>query len=1017
MFTPILTVYGQSLISTKVFIQGVILLYDYISDIHSLVDYSSYTVDLDIESAGNFKGNIVSIKIQDLSSNEYQARTILFYVLDQGVKKIVAGYSQEDPILRKTSTELNLFLTFDFSIFTHGYLLSSIQASPTTASHNSDGLVHIEDPNISIDNTYSVYNKQQVDSLFSDFSNSLSDVATSGDYEDLINTPVNVSEFNNDSGYITENQAVKPQSLIGPYVICETLGNQVKKEVVLPNFSFQTGSRLLVKFNNANTASNPTLCIYNGDEDITGETYPLLRYGNYAVGGAYQSWASGQIIELIFDGSNWIWSGYSYYSISAYSLYYTRNFEGMNYNGTSNITHYGVCSTASNVQIKDVTIQNFNVSSIYVGSRVIVKFSNGNTAITPQLRVNSSSTSGTSKPIKARSYTISSSSNFYKWQPQDVLEFVYDGSSWIWVGFQNYTAYSESSEYTYSLIDSQGEGSSLYSDYYYDADDNESMLFITNSDFIPEFSNSTDLGKIDHEWKNIYTKSLNIDSDFLQVYSTVRTITVENENVDIHDATLFVKGDPLLIDEPDSVSRINQVIRYTNPEDTTEYIDVSVSFSGIAFYPNKIAGTYDPLSGVGLTLGKYQTNEWSVVYAKEYGGVNAHFYGTLGNSSVLQDVAYLKSIVFKPSMGTTGPKLFHNDNDTSNVLYLRGTLCNDPIVSEGNLGSPDNKWGYLYSLYLGSSAYPITTGNITTLYSTTIGSTSNKVSNLYVTTIGSTSSKVANIYATSFNGDLSGNATTSTTSQGLKKTVSSTDYTITLTSNNWVSNTNFLPSVTSSSTSIGKDLGSTSYKWRYLYANYLGTTDYKITSAYIVSVYGTLYGNVGSSTNYDYSLNSSNIFVRNSTGAVTITKDDTSSYARLSVSSGIRPSSTGLELGTSAVPWDYIYVNEIRNLKNINFYLLAISCQVSTSQSTLSYSRGDTLNVSGDSRILYVSDASLHIYNEWSSSEGRYDRNAYANGSYNTPTTLTGSFKLLGGFSCTNDNAYRTFIIPALKIS
>ncbi len=192
MFTPILTVYGQSLISTKVFIQGVILLYDYISDIHSLVDYSSYTVDLDIESAGNFKGNIVSIKIQDLSSNEYQARTILFYVLDQGVKKIVAGYSQEDPILRKTSTELNLFLTFDFSIFTHGYLLSSIQASPTTASHNSDGLVHIEDPNISIDNTYSVYNKQQVDSLFSDFSNSLSDVATSGDYEDLINTQVNV---------------------------------------------------------------------------------------------------------------------------------------------------------------------------------------------------------------------------------------------------------------------------------------------------------------------------------------------------------------------------------------------------------------------------------------------------------------------------------------------------------------------------------------------------------------------------------------------------------------------------------------------------------------------------------------------------------------------------------------------------------------------------------------------------------------------------------------------------------
>ena len=169
MFQVTLTSYGQSQISSIVIIDGVILLYDYIANIASLVTISSYTVTLDEEACGNLKGVVGNVRIQDLSSTQYQAKTILFYKKDGNDKKILGGYSQETPIVQKTSTSLSLFISLDFSAFTNGFLFSSIQAGYPVAANNSDGLVHIENPNIVSDDSYSVYSKSQVDNLFSTF--------------------------------------------------------------------------------------------------------------------------------------------------------------------------------------------------------------------------------------------------------------------------------------------------------------------------------------------------------------------------------------------------------------------------------------------------------------------------------------------------------------------------------------------------------------------------------------------------------------------------------------------------------------------------------------------------------------------------------------------------------------------------------------------------------------------------------------------------------------------------------
>ena len=174
MFTVTLTSYGQTQISDLVQIDGIILLYEYVSDISSISNISSYTQVLDEDSAGNIKNNICNVLISDSSSSEYQAHTILFYKNNGGTKNILCGYSAEEPFIKKSASSVNLWFSFDFSAFTNGFALSAIKAGFANASHNEDGLLHLENPNTISDDNYSVYNKSQVDALLQDKQSTLS---------------------------------------------------------------------------------------------------------------------------------------------------------------------------------------------------------------------------------------------------------------------------------------------------------------------------------------------------------------------------------------------------------------------------------------------------------------------------------------------------------------------------------------------------------------------------------------------------------------------------------------------------------------------------------------------------------------------------------------------------------------------------------------------------------------------------------------------------------------------------
>lgn len=230
MYNIVLTNYGNTQISNKVILDGVILSSDYISNISTVTSVTGYSVKLDIPARGNVKDKIGNILIRDDSTNTYTAKTILFYKNVNSEKKIISGFSQNSAIINKLNKAINLFLSFDFSVFTNGFQFVLVQAGFSQASQNVDGLVHIEDPNIEFDDSYSVYSKVQID-------NKLSSYAQTSDI------PTKTSQLDNDSNFITQHQSIKTinnQSLVGTGNIAISQGEYNKINTISVNDTNQT---------------------------------------------------------------------------------------------------------------------------------------------------------------------------------------------------------------------------------------------------------------------------------------------------------------------------------------------------------------------------------------------------------------------------------------------------------------------------------------------------------------------------------------------------------------------------------------------------------------------------------------------------------------------------------------------------------------------------------------------------------------------------------------------------------
>lgn len=110
---------------------------------------------------------------------------------------------------------------------------------------------------------------------------------------------------------------------------------------------------------------------------------------------------------------------------SATELETARTIDGVNFDGTTNVTHFGTCSSSSTTQTKIVNIPNF---VLVVGAKIAVKFSYTNDVNAPRLNVNSTGA------IVIRSSRYNDSLYSFEWEPENIVEFIYDGSYWVPIG-------------------------------------------------------------------------------------------------------------------------------------------------------------------------------------------------------------------------------------------------------------------------------------------------------------------------------------------------------------------------------------------------------------------------------------------------------------------------------------------------------------------------------------------------------------------------------------------------------
>ena len=111
---------------------------------------------------------------------------------------------------------------------------------------------------------------------------------------------------------------------------------------------------------------------------------------------------------------------------SAAALTTGRAIDGVTFDGSAAITHFGTCSTAAATPVKEVACTSFTKVA---GSRIIVKFSATNTSAVASIQLNVNSTGGA--PIKYRGADLPDAGVLASGR---VYEFIYDGTNYELVG-------------------------------------------------------------------------------------------------------------------------------------------------------------------------------------------------------------------------------------------------------------------------------------------------------------------------------------------------------------------------------------------------------------------------------------------------------------------------------------------------------------------------------------------------------------------------------------------------------
>ena len=239
------------------------------------------------------------------------------------------------------------------------------------------------------------------------------------------------------------------------YGACSTAAATAEKAVALTGFVLATGAVIRVKFTVTNTAANPTLNVNATGAKPVYYRGAAITAGTLAANRTYEFVYNGTQYELVGDiDSNTIYTAGSVApkaagtaavgtsakyaredhvhpaqttvsgnAGSATKLATARTIDGISFDGSATIAHYGTCSTEAATAAKVVACTGFALAT---GSRITVRFTVTNTAANPTLNVNGTG----AKAIRYRNAAVSAS----YLAANRTYDFVYDGTYYQLVG-------------------------------------------------------------------------------------------------------------------------------------------------------------------------------------------------------------------------------------------------------------------------------------------------------------------------------------------------------------------------------------------------------------------------------------------------------------------------------------------------------------------------------------------------------------------------------------------------------
>lgn len=335
-----------------------------------------------------------------------------------------------------------------------------------------------------------------------------------------------------------------------------------------PRSEFQDGDLIFVNFSDGNTSTHPTLDI-KGTGAVAVRTSPSTYLGNVP---------EGDTLLLRYDtgynsnnpSDTWYKTWYVVNSSGSSNLYTARTVDGVSFDGSANVTHYCTCDTDSGTVEKIVSVTGFVLEE---GARVTVKFLESNTAANPTLNVHSGNAYTGAKAIMYRGTSpVLGSSDYYRWQAGDIIDFIYDGTNWVMVGWQTYAYYAESA--TSASTSTYATCLSYLTTNLLTASDTSTVT--SSATIIPSSNGGSSLGSPSYKWGCVYANFIGSS------YYPVSDAYIENMYGTASNATSDASGNTITSTYLKSVTLVN-----SSGTDLSDSGTVGVAESGPYVVPSK----------------------------------------------------------------------------------------------------------------------------------------------------------------------------------------------------------------------------------------------------------------------------------------------------------------------------------------------------------------------------------------------------------------------------------------------